>query len=122
MRISRAASVSAVCVAMACGPRRYPPEHPLPPIAKAEGDSPTQAEPSCVRFWPEARYRSYAYDHIVHLQSDCHRAASRNVSTNVSPSVVVVAIDPGVHLEIVTARGSETPDFTPAVQCSQGTR
>lgn len=121
MHIHRFASVSIVCVAMACTPRRpLPPEQPLPPIAKAES-TPPPPQPSCVRFWPEARYRSYAYDHVVHLESECVRSTSCNVSTNVNPAVIVVAIDPGQHLEVVTARGVNSSDFTPLVQCSAGT-
>lgn len=112
------ALLSALLLAAGCRPVR---PLPLPPIAQADA-VPAEAEPSCVRAWPEARLRSYAYDHIVHLQSDCYRIASCNVSTNVNPTPIVVAIEPGQHLEVVTARGSETPEFTPTVQCSTGTR
>jgi hypothetical protein len=78
--------------------------------------------PSCIRSWPEARYRNYQYDHIVHLNSKCHREASCAVSTDVNPTVVMVTIAPDEHLEVVTSRGSQTPEFTPNVRCSRGTR
>jgi hypothetical protein len=81
-----------------------------------------ESGPSCVRFWPEARYRSYGYDHVVHLSSQCHRTASCNVSTSVSRAPVVVAIDPGEHLEVLTLRGSPLSEFAVDVQCSRGTR
>jgi hypothetical protein len=75
-----------------------------------------------VRYWPETRYRSYAYDHVVHLSSGCHRVASCTVATNLSPTAVVVAVPPGEHVEVVTLRGSQLPEFTPMVACSLGTR
>jgi hypothetical protein len=76
----------------------------------------------CLRFWPEARYRSYAYDHVVHLGSSCHRAASCLVATNVSPKPIAVAVQPLEHVEVVTLRGSDLAEFVPQVKCSLGTR
>jgi hypothetical protein len=104
-------------------PRDLPPDAPrrIPPIAVAEPTA--ESSPSqCVRVWPEARLRNYAYDHVVHLQSNCHRTASCEVSTNVAPKVVVIAVEPGQAIEVVTLRGSENPEFTPFVRCSAGTR
>jgi hypothetical protein len=125
MLASRAAlGLVGAFVSMACrAPRELPPDTPrrIPPIAATERTA--EGAPSqCVRFWPEARLRNYAYDHVVHVQSNCHRTASCEVSTNVTPSVVVVAVEAGQALEVVTLRGSETPDFTPFVRCSAGTR
>jgi hypothetical protein len=58
---------------------------------------------------------------VVHLESGCHRTASCNVSTNVSPRVLVVAVEPSQTLEVVTLRGSENPDFVAIVRCAAGT-
>jgi hypothetical protein len=111
-------------IAMTCrAPRDLPPDVPrrIPPIAAAETAAESDSS-QCVHFWPEARLRNYAYDHVVHLQSSCHRTASCNVSTNVTPQVVTIAVEPGQALEVVTLRGSENPEFTPFVHCSAGTR
>jgi hypothetical protein len=119
----KASLVFVALLTAVCTPPAEPPEIPrkISPIAAA--DVPAQEPvPSCVHHWPEARYRSYQYDHIVHLISRCHRTASCSVSSNVNPTAVVVAIAPAEHLEVVTARGSETPEFTPYVRCSRGTR
>ena len=124
MRHELASVILAWLVSMACSPpRKFPPDVPprIPPIAAA--DTPSQEPPpSCVRFWPEARYRSYGYDHIVHLDSSCHRTASCRVSTDVNPAPVVVAIAPGEHIELVTYRGSPSSEFTAEVNCARGTR
>ncbi len=124
MNVRSANCLLLVCLlGAACSPPRRLPSIPprLPPIAAA--DIPAQEPPpSCVRSWPEARYRNYGYDHIVHLSSRCHRTASCNVSTNVSRAPVVVAIAPSEHIEVLTFRGSPMPEFTANVQCSHGTR
>jgi hypothetical protein len=113
---------SAALLATSCAPPGRPDLPPrLPPIAAA-APQPEAPDPGCISFWPEARYKSYAYDHIVHLVSRCHRVASCNVSTDVSPRPVVVSVAPGEQLEVLTLRGAETPDFTPEVRCSRGTR
>jgi hypothetical protein len=116
------ACVASCLVWAACAPPRFPPVPPrMPPIAAA--DEPVHAAPpSCVRFWPEARYRNYGYDHVVHLNSRCHRTASCSVSTDVNPKVIAVAVAPGEHVEVVTFRGSPMPEFTAIVECSRGTR
>jgi hypothetical protein len=103
-------------------PKKVPRDVPrrMPPIAAAEPAAETQPA-SCVRFWTEARLRGYAYDHVVHLESGCHRTASCNVSTNVAPRVLVVAVEPSQTLEVVTLRGSENPDFVAIVRCASGT-
>ena len=123
MRHELASVIFAWLVSMACSPPRFPPDLPprIPPVAAA--DTPSQEPPpSCVHFWPEARYRNYGYDHIVHLDSRCQRTASCRVSTDVTPAPVVVAIDPGEHIEVLTYRGSPSPEFTADVDCARGTR
>lgn len=114
--------LSAWLLSSACSPPRNPPDLPprMPPIAEAEMG--TQQPPSCVRSWPEARYRNYGYDHIVHLNSRCHRTASCNVSTDVSPKVIAVTVAPGEHIEVLTQSGSPVPEFVVNVECSRGTR
>jgi hypothetical protein len=112
----------AMLLSASCGPPQKPDlPSTIPPIAAVE-PRPEASQLGCVTFWPEARYRSYAYDHIVHLVSRCHRVAACNVSTNVSPKVLVVAVSPGEELEVLTLRGSPNPDFTADVRCSHGTR
>jgi len=96
-----------------------PPKHPptLPPIAQASAPE-QQPLPSCVRSWPEARNGTYGYDHIVHLESSCRMPSACRVSTDLTPTAVVVSVAPGEHVEVVTLRGSPAADFRPIVECS----
>jgi hypothetical protein len=115
--------LSIVLMTAVCDLPHKPPQHipsTLPPVAAA-GFATDAPKPSCVHFGGEARYRRFAYDHIVHLVSSCHRVAACRVSTDVNPAVVVVAVEPGEQLEVVTLRSSPTSDFAPLVQCSRGT-
>lgn len=75
------------------------------------------SNPTCIRFWPEARYRNYGYDHVVHLQSECQVQAVCDVSTDVNPSQVVVRLPAGAHVEVLTMRGSPAREFRPQVAC-----
>ena len=80
-------------------------------VAKGEPESP------CVEFWPEARYRAYGYDHIVHLSSHCPAPALCQVSTDVAPNEIKIHVFPGTHVEVLTFRGSPARTFRPRVQC-----
>lgn len=73
--------------------------------------------PPCIQFWPEARYRDYRYDHIVHVINNCQARASCSVSSNVNPAPVRAEVPPGGSVEVVTARGSQASEFTPRVEC-----
>jgi hypothetical protein len=116
--------LGAAALAVSCAPpREFPPHVPPRDPQLTAANAPSQEPvPACVRFWPEARQRNYQYDHIVHLNSRCHRVASCEVSTDVSPTVVVVSISPDEHREVVTALGTQAPEFTPNVRCAIGTR
>jgi hypothetical protein len=76
-------------------------------------------EPSrpCIQAWPETRYANYAYDHVVHLQSDCPAPAVCLVSTDVSPTPIEAQLPAGRHVEVLTRRGSPARYFTPSVAC-----
>lgn len=82
--------------------------------ASADGPGPSVA---CVRVWPQAIYRNYGYDHVVHLESACEAAADCSVATSVNPEAVRVPIAPGEHVEVLTWRGSPASAFTPKVAC-----
>jgi hypothetical protein len=71
----------------------------------------------CIDVWPEARYRNYAYDHIVHLRSRCRMRVVCDVTTNVNPSSIRVSVPPGQEIEVVTFRGSPARDFQPSARC-----
>lgn len=71
----------------------------------------------CVDSWAEARYRNYAYDHVVHLLSRCRTEVVCFVSTNVNPSAVRVELPAGAEMEVLTYRGSPAREFTPNVRC-----
>lgn len=73
--------------------------------------------PACIRSWPEARYRNYGYDHIVHVGNDCRVKASCAVSSDVNPEPIQVIVPAGEQVEILTSRGSPAREFTPRVEC-----
>jgi hypothetical protein len=75
------------------------------------------ASVACVVFWPEVRFRSYAYDHVVHLLSRCDVRATCEVSSNVNPTAVEVELRPQEHAEVLTFRGSPASEFEPHVAC-----
>ena len=80
--------------------------------------APAQASnPTCIRFWPEARYRNYGYDHVVHLESECQTQAVCEVSTDVNPTEISVRLPAGEHVEVLTMRGSPAREFRSRVTC-----
>ena len=76
-----------------------------------------QDTPPCIQFWPEAQYRDYRYDHIVHVINNCQARASCAVSSDVTPTPVRAEVSPGQSVEVQTARGSKANEFTPRVEC-----
>ena len=72
---------------------------------------------ACVRAWPEARYRNYGYDHIVHLHNACSSAAHCEVTTDVAPDPIQVRLAVDEKREVVTFRGSPSRQFTFHVSC-----
>jgi hypothetical protein len=71
----------------------------------------------CVQAWPEARYRNYGYDHIVHIFNGCKLRADCTVATNVAPKAIRVQVAPGEHAEVLTFRGSPSSEFQMYVSC-----
>ena len=85
----------------------------VPGSSRAE----TPSLPTCIASWPEARYRNYGYDHIVHIANGCPAQAICSVSTDVSPNPIQVTVASHEELEVLTARGSPAREFTPRVEC-----
>jgi hypothetical protein len=77
----------------------------------------TRQTPDCVQFWPEARYRDYAYDHIVHVLNACHALAICMVSSDLDPAPVRSEVKAGENSEVLLTRGSPANQFTPKVEC-----
>jgi hypothetical protein len=73
--------------------------------------------PTCVRAWPEARYRPYGYDHIVHIHNACTETAACVVSTDVNPEPILATVPPTEEVEVLTFAGSPARTFTPNVWC-----
>lgn len=82
----------------------------------ASGDRAT-ANPPCVTWQAEVRYRPYGYDHVVVIHNDCDRDATCGITTNVNPNEIRVVVEAGHDAEVVTFAGSPSRDFTAAVQC-----
>lgn len=76
-----------------------------------------QVTVACVRAWPEARYRNYGYDHIVHLHNACSSAALCEVTTDVAPDPIQVHLAVDEKREVLTYRGSPSSQFTFQVSC-----
>ncbi|MBK7586130.1 MAG: hypothetical protein IPI67_38845 [Myxococcales bacterium] len=88
----------------------------LPTDSMAGAKSPPTPA-TCVQSWPEARYRNYGYDHIVHIRSRCTPAATCYVSTNVSAKPIRVRLEPQEHKEVLTFQGAPSRAFVPHVRC-----
>jgi hypothetical protein len=87
-------------------------------IVTAIAASPTAAADTCgVRWWPEARYRGYGYDHVVHLRNDCGFPVDCDVSTNVNPRTYTVAVAGRSERAVVTWAGSPAQTFNARVTC-----
>jgi len=71
----------------------------------------------CVQAWPEARYRNYGYDHIVHIFNGCKLQADCTLATDVAPQAIRVQVAPGEHREVLTFRGSPSSEFQMYVSC-----
>ena len=89
----------------------------------AAGDR-TAANPACITWQTEVRYRPYGYDHVVVIHNECDRNATCGITTNVNPNEIRVVVEAGRDAEVVTFAGSPSRDFTAAVHCelaAQGT-
>lgn len=71
----------------------------------------------CIQVWPEARYRNYGYDHIVHIYNGCSASATCTVSTNVAPQAIKVRIAVRQKIEVLTYRGSPSQEFRVNSSC-----
>ncbi len=73
--------------------------------------------PPCVEVWPEARYRNYGYDHIVHIANRCSAAALCQVSTDSNPRPWEATVPPREQVEILVFRGSPAREFRARADC-----
>ncbi|MFW6051960.1 MAG: hypothetical protein ACODAU_12355 [Myxococcota bacterium] len=89
------------------------------PVQADDENEPRESEvPECVRYWGEARYGAYGYNHVVHVANDCDRTVDCRVSTNVSPDWQRVKVPAGETKEVVTYIASPSREFTPYVRCT----
>ncbi|MDJ0763755.1 MAG: hypothetical protein QNJ97_12300 [Myxococcota bacterium] len=75
----------------------------------------------CVKWTTEARFVGVAYDHLVHLHSQCEWVAVCQVSTDVNPEGLSVALAPKEKKEVLTFRGSPARTFKAEVACQRKT-
>ncbi|HVW24445.1 MAG TPA: hypothetical protein VHC69_03710 [Polyangiaceae bacterium] len=73
--------------------------------------------PDCVRVWGEARYRNFAYDHIVHVNNGCPATALCDISTSANPTPTRVEVLPRQEIELLTFQGSPSHDFEIHAEC-----
>ena len=74
-------------------------------------------EPTCIRYWGEARMRAYGYDLIIHVQNACTKDAMCAVSSDVNPEVTNVKVPKATEVETVAWLGSPARELTPRVRC-----
>jgi hypothetical protein len=74
-------------------------------------------ELACIGVSAQAIYRAFGYDHVVYLLNRCGRDAVCDVSTDVNPEPVHVAMPTNAAIEVLTFRGSPARTFTPRVSC-----
>lgn len=72
---------------------------------------------ACISVWPEVRYGSVGWHHIVHVKNDCDRSFVCDVSTDVNPVPQRVTVGPRREVEVVTFLDSPARVFTPRVEC-----
>lgn len=72
---------------------------------------------ACISHRAEARFRT-GYDHLVHVENRCDRAARCAVSTNVSPTPIAITVAPRTTETVLTFRGSPAREFTAHVSCT----
>ncbi len=84
--------------------------------SKAAGNKPVVAP--CVKYWGEARGQAYGFKHVVHLDNQCPKPASCDVSTDVSPEVQKVSLAKDERIEVVTYLESTVANFVPKVVCT----
>jgi len=75
------------------------------------------ANPSCIEVAGEAIYRSYGYDHIVHVRNRCERQVACDVSTDVNPEPQHIDVPARTEVDVLTFRGSPARAFTPRAAC-----
>jgi hypothetical protein len=85
-------------------------------VASSSG-SVAEAQSSCLRSWPEARFGALAYNHIVHIQNSCTQDADCDVSTDVNPEVQKVTVAAHSEVQVMTFLGSPARTFKPNVRC-----
>jgi hypothetical protein len=85
--------------------------------AALSAGSVAEAQSSCLRSWPEARFGAMAYNHIVHIQNSCTQDADCDVSTDVNPEVQKVTVAAHSEVQVMTFIGSPARTFKPNVRC-----
>jgi hypothetical protein len=84
--------------------------------------TPPDSVAKCIQVVPEARYRGYGYNHIVHVANVCQSNAECDVSTDVNPQAQHISLAGGATTEVNTFLGSPARVFTPKVDCKLSAR
>jgi hypothetical protein len=86
-------------------------------LVSLSSGSVAEAQSSCLRSWPEARFGAMAYNHIVHINNACTQDADCDVSTDVNPEVQKVTVASHSEVQVMTFLGSPARTFKPNVRC-----
>jgi hypothetical protein len=89
-------------------------------LAAARADAAPDTAAACIKVRPEARYRGFGYNHIVHVADVCATPAECDVSTDVNPQATHVSVAAGSEIEVNTFMGSPARVFVPKVLCTMG--
>ena len=71
----------------------------------------------CVYVRAEAPYRGSGYDHLVHLDNHCDKAAACHVSSDVNPDGEDTTVPPKSQTTVLLWRGSPASTFKAKVTC-----
>jgi hypothetical protein len=85
-------------------------------VAAQDAGAPA-ALPACIQVSTDSRYVPYGYNHVVILKSGCSKAATCNVSTDVSPQAAAAEVAAGTTVEVLTFAGSPAQTFRARVTC-----
>jgi hypothetical protein len=77
--------------------------------------------PDCIHVRKEARFVVTGYDHLVHVKNECTKAATCQVSTDVTPERHEIRVAVDEEKTVLTRRGSPAREFTAQVSCELDT-
>lgn len=89
-----------------------------PATSQEKGPRPRSALPACIFVRASARPTVGGYNHWVFIDNNCDKPAACDVTTNINPNTMTVAVKPGTTAHVLTFRASPARKFVPYVTCT----